>query len=330
MAGKRAKRKPERSAVAANFPVFAMNDYDFVFQHPAWPIGLQSTFPEELKRRIAAAMLSCQFGYSGVDYAYRTYTKHERYDPGDPSRLDWQMDGAIKRQVASLGELIFQVTPHPNKRHGEIISEWCFMRVPHSIELLVSCSHKGALFESAAIARTILEQIAWACRIDALKDLHAIKDTSATKAIGALNRLCPVAGRLYGWLSSHSHWTYEAHIKAFEHDSKMDKLFAVFASSEFKATSLCLAVLISIVATKSFVALKPENVARVLASPKEALAQHADDQPSVYSTRRPSLEDMNAAVTCASLLALLRKTVELAPSRDIRELVNLASEITAN
>jgi hypothetical protein len=97
----RAQRKPKRSAVATNFPVFAMNDYDFVFQNPLWPVGLRSTFPEELKRRIAAAMLSCQFGYSGVDYAYKTYTKHARYDAGDPSRLDWQIDGAIKRQTSS-------------------------------------------------------------------------------------------------------------------------------------------------------------------------------------------------------------------------------------
>jgi hypothetical protein len=306
-----------------------MNDYDFVFQNPLWPVGLRSTFPEELKRRIAAAMLSCQFGYSGVDYAYKTYTKHARYDAGDPSRLDWQIDGAIKRQTSSLGELIFQVTPHPNKRHGEIISEWCFMRVPHSIELLVSCGHRGALFESAAIARTILEQIAWACRIDALDDLHSIKDTSATKAISALNKLCPVAGRLYGWLSSHSHWTYEAHIKAFMHDAKKDKLFAVFASSDFKATSLCLALLMSMVATSTFVALKPGNVARVLDSPKELLARDSDEQPTFYPTRRPSLKDMTEAVTCSSLIALLRKTAQLAPSKDIRELVKLASEIKA-
>jgi hypothetical protein len=86
----------------------------------------------------------------------------------------------------------------------------------------------------------------------------------------------------------------------------------------------------SIVATRAFVALKPENVARVLASPKELLARHPDEQPSIYSTRRPSLEDMTAAVTCASQLALLHKTVQLAPSKDIRELVKLASEITAS
>jgi hypothetical protein len=113
------------------------------------------------------------------------------------------------------------------------------------------------------------------------------------------------------------------------HDAKKDKLFAVFASSDFKATSLCLALLMSMVATSTFVALKPGNVARVLDSPKELLARDSDEQPTFYPTRRPSLKDMTEAVTCSSLIALLRKTAQLAPSKDIRELVKLASEIKA-
>jgi hypothetical protein len=87
-----------------------------------------------------------------------------------------------------------------------------------------------------------------------MDDLKAISKTSSTKAVSALKAIYPEAGKLYNWLSGHSHWAYSAHIKSWDVDD--DKLGILLATGRFKAISLALAIVMLQVAIASFCLIK--------------------------------------------------------------------------
>jgi hypothetical protein len=79
------------------FPIFSYEEYDFSFEHLAWPLGLKSTYPAELIRRVAAAAISYQMGNRSIDYIYKRYLKEHQYGMGDESRLDLQSSRGYAR-----------------------------------------------------------------------------------------------------------------------------------------------------------------------------------------------------------------------------------------
>lgn len=317
------------SAVSKQCPLFLHEEYDLTFPNAAWSIGLKSTYPDELLQRIAAAFISLQAGNRSIDYTLKRYVKG-KYNTNDGSRLDLRIDEVVRRKMAGLSDLIFQVTCRESKHQGQVLCEWTYLRIPFSIGMLLSCGHRGALFESVALARMILEQIAWACKVDAMDDVSSIQRTSASKAIGDLGKYSPASKRLYGWLSKHAHWAYEGHVKAMYYEDK--HLATMLASSAFKAKVLALALLLSIIAIGTFCALKQERVNLVLDSPQDKIAARPRlDQPrvsvfdSLFPHPPPKLAALLEVKNCDALLALLDELQELASSdSDIATLSKLA------
>jgi len=117
------KSAPPKDAAAKHFPIFSYEDYDFTFHKSAWPIGLKSTYPEELVRRVGAAMISLQMGNSAIDYTYKKYLKNRTYEMGDGSRLDLRISREIKKKTSLLSGLVSEVTGLGQKRDGQFICE---------------------------------------------------------------------------------------------------------------------------------------------------------------------------------------------------------------
>ena len=76
-----------------------------------------------------------------------------------------------------------------------------------------------------------------------------IVSISATKSIAELKVVAPSVGNFYGWLSEHSHWTYNAHEKAYF--VERNKHFHIFADSASKAKALLLLLVLQSVARKT-------------------------------------------------------------------------------
>jgi hypothetical protein len=239
---------------AKQFPIFSYEDYDFEFKKRGYPIGLKSTYPEELVQRVSAARLSYLLRLKSVDYTLKQYLNEVKYEMGDGSRLDLRVSATLKHRTELLSALISRLSERPNKSNGEAIGEWTLLRVPFATKILLSCANRGALFESVAIARMLIEQVAWATKVNGLDDILEIQNTSATKAVAHLKTLCPSAGRLYGWLSSHAHWTYEGHVKAMEFDEH--RMIALFATSKFKRKALALSLVMVSIVTQAFLVSK--------------------------------------------------------------------------
>src|SRR6185295_18979999 len=148
---------PKVESSAQQFPIFSYEDYDFEFTKRGYPIGLKSTYPEELVRRVSAARVSYLMRLSSVDYTRKRYVDDAKYEMDDGSRLDLRVSAALQRQTELLAERVSRLSERPKKSEGEIISEWTFLRVPFATRLLLSCANRGAVYESVEIARMLSE-----------------------------------------------------------------------------------------------------------------------------------------------------------------------------
>lgn len=229
--------------LGAAFPLFQGGEYDFYLPHSPWQIGLQSTHPDGLKRKIAAAVVSQFLGLRSVDHVLKKYLAHVTYPEEEGSRLDLRIRSFVSCKMSDFNSLIRYLAPLPNKSWCATVSEWTLSRAPFSMELLAYCGQRGALFEALAIARMMLEQLAWAYVINTETDENAVHKLSASRAIVSLKAKFCFAGRLYGWLSGHIHWTFDGHKKSmFSHGGALGHLFA---SSYFKAVIFAIMILLS-------------------------------------------------------------------------------------
>jgi hypothetical protein len=239
LTGDKELNQPLRDA----FPLFQAGEYDFYLSKSPWQIGLQSTHPDSLKRKIAAAVMSELAGLRSVDYTLKRYLQDVTYPQEDGSRLDLRIRAFVSRKMSHFDSAIMYPAPLPDKSFCMTASEWTLSRGPFSMELLAYCGQRGALFEGLAIARMMLEQLAWAYVINTKSDENAVHELSATRAIVSFKRKFLFAGRLYGWLSAHAHWAFDGHKKSMI--SRGDTVGHLLASSYFKAVVFAVMILLS-------------------------------------------------------------------------------------
>jgi hypothetical protein len=229
-------------ALRAAFPLQG-GEYDFYLPNSPWQIGLSSTHPEELKRKIVASIVSEHLGLRSVDNVLKNYLAGETFPKEDGNRLDHRIRSFVSENMSDFASMIRYVSWLPNKEFCKVISEWTLLRAPFSMEFLAYCGQRGALFEALAIARMMFEQLAWAFAINTEVDETAVHKLSAPRAITPLKVKFPFAGRLYGWLSGHVHWAFDGHKKSMI--SKKRQAGHLFASSYFKAVIFAIMILFS-------------------------------------------------------------------------------------
>jgi hypothetical protein len=227
----------------AAFPLFQGGEYDFYFKKSPWQIGLHSTYPDSLKRKIAAAVTSEKLGLRSVDNVLKKYLVGVSYPEEDGSRLDLRIRSFVSRKMLDFDSSIRYVAQLPDKSLCMTVSEWTFSRASFSMEFLAYCGQRGALFEALAIARMMFEQLAWAYALNTEIDGNAIHNLSASRAIASLKLKFCFAGKLYGWLSNHVHWAFDGHRKSM---ISMGEGFGhLKASSYFKAVIFAVMILFS-------------------------------------------------------------------------------------
>jgi hypothetical protein len=222
------------NALRSEFPLFQQRDFEKLLNRANWPVGVPSDLPEELWKRLCAASVSYQACNESVDYHKKRYLREHNYVPGPHSRLDRSiqnavLDGIRKRIDAIKDNSRTSETSAPS---GRIICDCTLARTYFSVSCAFSCANKGALYESLIITRMNIEQLAWVCAITEFDTFEEVIAQSTTKSLSALKILYPSSGEFYGWLSSHAHWEFEAHRKAFDFSS--DDIFTMLATHEFK------------------------------------------------------------------------------------------------
>jgi len=238
------RKSQSANAVRSEFPLFQRRDFEKLLNHAAWPVGVPSDLPEELWKRLCAASVSYQAGNESVDYHKKRYLKEHNYVPGPHHRLDRSiqnavLDGIRKRTDAVADNVRTNETSAPI---GMVIGDGTLARTHFSVSCAFSCANKGALYESLVITRMNIEQLAWICAIAKFDTVEEVVNQTTTKSLSSLKVLYPSSGEFYGWLSSHAHWKFEAHLKAFDFSS--DEFATLLATHEFKLVAFAALVVL--------------------------------------------------------------------------------------
>ena len=231
------------AALETEFPLFPHEDFDFVIAEGRWPVGLSSRYPQEYSRRVAAGAVSYQMMLKSIDYTLRKYLKDAEYPTESSSRLDNKIADSINRIFETAKALFPDVVKWDEEIIGTIMSDVTIVRLPSGVGDLLTLANRGLLFESSAVARSLIEQMGWAIACRGLEDAAAVKALSATRSINALKQICPNVGSFYGWLSGYVHWAYDAHKTVL--NMREDSFSTTLASSVYKARSLLLSIIVA-------------------------------------------------------------------------------------
>lgn len=232
------------SKVRGAFPLYMREELEVPVNQMGFVIGVKKDYPARLREMISAAAITYQLQNSSIDHVRKTYLKSMSYeeDEGGSQRFDRDCRRHCQSLIDSADKFL-KAYPAPLKREptvGEWIGDLTLVRVNYSFERAFAEADKGALYESVAIGRMILEQVCWAYCIRPYDEVDSVVKKSVTRCVGEASRSFPAIGRLYGWMSGHAHWAYSAHLKVITR--KDEQAGAVFASSFFKAISYAMLV----------------------------------------------------------------------------------------
>lgn len=237
-------RKEFSAKVAALFPIFPSFDFDYVHgdEFNPWRIGFQSNYSPSLKRNLVAALISEMLQCS-IQTALKKIPNDIDYGINE-KRIDLEINRFFEEELDGLAAYI--ESPRSGTAEGVFVSNLALCRVPLSFRCLSTIANRGYLYETMAIARHILELLGWAYAVRSLATIEAAEKISPHKTIGQLNKFYPKAGKLYGFLSEHSHFMphrHEQHV-----DISESNIRTISQSVLYKGYALTLAtVLLDIV-----------------------------------------------------------------------------------
>lgn len=174
-------------------------------------IGVPFDAPEDFKRRIWAAANSYLYGNKSTDYFLRQYGEHWNFER--PSRGRRRMANFLRLCAIEAESIHFGIVNGKDRTGccvGLMAAEFTLGRIITTYKSVAFNLVQGYVFESAALMRLILEQLAWAYAIRRSED-GSFFEVSSTKCITGLKTIYPTAGKLYSQLSDYTHINPKLH-----------------------------------------------------------------------------------------------------------------------
>jgi len=167
----------------------------------------------DLRRNLYAAVIATHAGLASLDYAKRTYTPEtDVVAPIDANDQFLKATGyareymeAARRRLSKKGEPTV----------GAHASRVALQRLESGFRAADLLYRLGLNYEGDAVARQILEQIAWSLVAGGKEDITALSKVLARKSVGDLGKLLPPIGLLYGQLSKTTHAGLDQHRGAY-------------------------------------------------------------------------------------------------------------------
>jgi hypothetical protein len=245
-------RDPYRSGKLGEFfPLFPIADFSIVTDpNLGWQIGIQANAPISLQKKIAAALIADSAGLKSLDYAYQHYVSNgdAGYHSENHERLDLRTARFANRMTTELQVIMHKyVDSYTEQAYGQTLSEWTLYRIPFSMPILLYVGNRGALYEGIAVARLILEQLSFAYYVFNEHNESLIQTLSANTCVSRLKTICPGVGKLYGWMSNHAHWSFDAHKKSVT-SAEDNTITHLLTSPHFKAEIFCVILILIVIA----------------------------------------------------------------------------------
>lgn len=180
-----------------------LDDYD-VLALQTLSAAVPHKTSDGFRKLIWAAMVTHVFGNKSVDHVLRRYDHlWERFRPH--ARETSPRILALRNMAAQIDSVAAALeTISPGGKVGSVCAKAALCRLEATFKAAYGLVRKNYIFETEALVRLILEQLAWACAARHIED-DRVFSLNPTKCIGALKRIYPDAGRIYGELSEGAH-----------------------------------------------------------------------------------------------------------------------------
>lgn len=193
-----------------HFPIQSIVELDFVIgQQMGWPVGTTREAPLDLKRRLAAAMISYHGRLKSIDYTLKNYVEPDQYD--DEENLGDIISDHIRDRLDLLKEILADLHTQGELPFGTFGAEMTLFRVPSALNAGRMLGNRGLILEVIPILRSCLEMIAWAVTAFSNEDPTYVRNLRATNCIRYLKEIYPSAGQIYGFFSHFAHWDFSVH-----------------------------------------------------------------------------------------------------------------------
>lgn len=180
-----------------------LDDYD-IMHVGALSAAVPHEMKESFRKLIWSALVTYQLGNTSVDNVIRHYAPMwERYRQKAPQQKPHVL--ALRSMMSIVDELAGELERvDVGGSLGRICAKSALCRLEATFKAAYGLIRKEYVFESEAVIRLSLEQLAWACAVYDAKD-EKVFSTSPTKSIVFLKRYLPNAGALYKQLSEGAH-----------------------------------------------------------------------------------------------------------------------------
>lgn len=167
-------------------------------------LGVPFDAPEEFKRKVWAAAQCYATGNRSMDYFCKRYGDYANFPR--PSAARRKLCSILRLAGYEVDRIVGQLSNGVERDSilGLFAAECALIRLSVSFKYGTFLLMQGATYESAAVLRLAMEQIAWAF------DVHKIDDESLfqknpTKSISKIKEIDVTSGRLYSLLSDYTH-----------------------------------------------------------------------------------------------------------------------------
>lgn len=218
-----------KSNVSERFAVTPWTDLDWDVGGEGL-VGLNLAADVDLQRDILTVLVARRLGNRSIDYTKKVYT---RTFEGQEDR-----DTAIKELWATQRtayDRFYHAIPTRNDAPiGIFAFDLALVRARPTVDLLLYSARRGMLIESCLLARSLLEQLAYAVAVWGLDDDDPIFSTQPQTVIRELGKIYPGARKAYGVLSELSHYNPREHHQFIGTDEPV----VIQRSWKFKAVAL--------------------------------------------------------------------------------------------
>jgi hypothetical protein len=180
-----------------------LDDYDILAMETL-SVAVPYKTTESLRRLIWAAMVTYVFGNSSVDHVIRRYghlweRRADKSFESDPRLLILRN---TQEDVKYIAEALEKTSI--SQTLGHVCAKSALCRLEATFKAAYGLVRRNYIFETEAVIRMLLEQLAWAHQAHSTDD-DGLRVLNPTKCITGFKSVFPAAGKFYGELSEGAH-----------------------------------------------------------------------------------------------------------------------------
>lgn len=171
---------------------------------PQFVIGFPKSHDIEFKKSVFAAAKAYFAGYSSIDYTLKKYGHYWNFENEDEDeRIISSGTREVKRIVITHLNYLMEIKNKPDRPSLYACSA-AFIRLQSTFKACILTIKSGLHFETIALERVILEQLAWIYTIHDKPGMSHF-DILPNECITNLKKFISFAGKLYGIFCEYTH-----------------------------------------------------------------------------------------------------------------------------